>query len=747
MSTHPLPRELRSLLIARHFHEPFPLAVVDELVDVLDHLQLPAGEVLLRQGDPGDDLYVVLTGCLAISIERPGTASALIDEIGPGGVVGEMALLTGQPRSATARAVETSDLARLSRADFERLAAGYPETLQAFLHRVLPRLRRVQLVGVLTELFGELGPAAIRDLEAELDWVSVGSGARLFAEGDAGDDVYIVVNGRLRVVATDTDGSRRVLEEVGRGAAIGELGLLTGEPRAATVLAVRDTDLLRLSKAAFDRLADVHPRAMLQIARSAAMRLRQVARHGSRRQHRPRSFALVPAHGDVELGRFAEALADALGRDGSTLRLASATVDRLLAKPGIAQAGEDTVIHEAVVAWLSSQERETTYLLLEADAEPTPWTRRCLRQADRVLVVGLAGRDPAPGAIEAALGTGGVDARHELVLLHAEGARQPVDTAAWLAARHVQTHHHVRLGNTADLRRLARRVSGRATGLVLGGGGARGFAHIGALRAFAEAGMEFDVVGGTSIGSVIGGAAAAGLSPEAMTELARAFASPRKLLDRTLPVTSLMAGRKVTALYRQVFGDAAIEDLWIPYFAISSGLSRAQAVVHRQGPLWAAVRASTALPAIFPPLLAGDGEVLVDGGVMNNMPLDVMRAACEDGLVVGVNPMPTHDRLRPYRFGPSLSGWDALWGRLRLFGSKVRAPSILGAVMRATEINSANRMRQPAFRAQADLLVEPPVGEFPILAFSDYAPIIDIGYRSTSAAIDAWRQSGKSWPV
>lgn len=747
MSAYPLPHELRTLLVARHFHEPFPPAVADELADVLDHLRLAAGEILLRQGDAGDELYVVLTGCIAITIDRPGATSALVDEIGPGGVVGEMALLTGQPRTATARATETCDLARLRRVDFERLAARYPEALQAFLHRILPRLRRVQLVGVLTELFGDLGPAAIRDLEAELDWISVASGARLFAEGDSGDDVYIVVKGRLRVVTTDTDGRDRVLEEVGRGAAVGELALLTGEPRAATVLAVRDSDLLRLSKAAFDRLADVHPRAMLQIARAAAMRLRQVARQGGRRQHRPRSFALVPAQREVDLGRFAEELAAALGRDGSTLRLASATVDRLLAKPGIAQAGEDTVIHEAVVAWLSSQERETTYLLLEADAEPTPWTRRCLRQADRVLVVGRADGDPAPGPIETGFAAGHDNARHELVLLHADGARPPSNTAAWLAPRRVEAHHHVRAGNAADLRRLARRVSGRATGLVLGGGGARGFAHIGALRAFAEAGMEIDAVGGTSIGSVIAGATAAGLSTETMTELARAFATPRKLLDRTLPVTSLMAGRKVTALYRQVFGDVAIEDLWTSYFAVSSGLSRAQTVIHRQGALWAAVRASTALPAIFPPLLAADGEVLVDGGVMNNMPLDVMRVACEDGLVVGVNPMPTHDRLRPYRFGPSLSGWDALWGRLRLFGSKVRSPSILGAVMRATEINSANRMRQPAFRAQADLLIEPPVGDFPILAFSEFAPIVDIGYRCASEAIEAWLRSGKSWPA
>ena len=151
------------------------------------------------------------------------------------------------------------------------------------------------------------------------------------------------------------------------------------------------------------------------------------------------------------------------------------------------------------------------------------------------------------------------------------------------------------------------------------------------------------------------------------------------------------------------------------------------------------MRASTALPAIFPPLLADDGEVLVDGGVMNNMPLDVMRGLCGGGTVIGVNPMPTHDKVKNYNFGPSLSGWEALRGRLRLFGSRIRSPGILGSVMRATEINSANRMRQPAFRALADLLIEPAVEAYPILAFDKYAPIIDIGYATARERIAQWQ--------
>jgi predicted acylesterase/phospholipase RssA len=276
-------------------------------------------------------------------------------------------------------------------------------------------------------------------------------------------------------------------------------------------------------------------------------------------------------------------------------------------------------------------------------------------------------------------------------------------------------------------------------GLVLGGGGARGFAHIGAIRALQEAGVEIDVLGGTSIGATIAAGLACGLTVPTMVELARAFASPRQILDRTLPVVALMAGAKVTAIYRRLFGDTKLEDLWIPCFAVSSGLSRAQAVVHRQGTVWEAVRASTAIPAIFPPMLGADNEVLVDGNVMNNMPLDVMREWCESGIVIGINPMPTHDKLKPYAFGPSVSGWAALFGRLRWFGSRVRAPSMLGAVMRATEINSANRMRQPSFRALADVLIEPPVEEYAILAFDRFEPIIEIGYRTAREAIARWQ--------
>jgi predicted acylesterase/phospholipase RssA/CRP-like cAMP-binding protein len=629
------------------------------------------------------------------------------------------------------------------------------EAAAASLHRRAPAIiaampdsldprRRAELDPALVAAFGELDDAALAAVASRLHWVSLPGGATLFRRGDRGDDVYVVVNGRLRTFIDDPEAGVRVLEEAGRGAAIGELALLTGEPRAATVVAVRDSDLVRLPKSAFDALLDSHPRAMMRIARAAAMRLHRSSQRVSRGGAAASTFALVPVGPGAPLDALARRLSGALGGERHVARIASADVDARLGRAGIAQAGDGDYGHDAVVAWLSAQEREHRHLLLVADPGWTRWTQRCLRQADRVLVIANAGDAPEPGEIEQAMLESGRYAGVELVIVHPDDCARPSSTARWLGPREAATHHHVRLANDRDVARLARRASGRALGLVLGGGGARGFAHIGMLRALAEDGIEVDLVGGTSIGALIAGAHAHGLGVDHMVELARSFASRRKLLDRTLPFASLMSARKVTALYQHLFGDAHVEDLWMPLFAVSSSLSRARAVVHRRGPLWRTVRASTAIPAIFPPVLGEDGEVLVDGNVMNNMPLDVMRDWCGGGTVIGMNPMPTDDKLRRYSFGPSLTGWEALKGRLRWFGSTTRAPSILGSVMRATEINSANRMRLASFRSLADLIVEPKLGGFPILAFDQFEAIIEIGYRSAREALDAWRASPQS---
>jgi predicted acylesterase/phospholipase RssA len=205
-------------------------------------------------------------------------------------------------------------------------------------------------------------------------------------------------------------------------------------------------------------------------------------------------------------------------------------------------------------------------------------------------------------------------------------------------------------------------------------------------------------------------------------------------LDRTLPVESLMASVKVTALFRHLFKDIQIEDLWRPYFCVSSNLTQAEPVVHRQGPLWEAVRASTAIPGIFSPMLYG-GDVLVDGGVMNHFPIDIMREQCGNGTLIAVNTSPRTEKLRNYQFGPSISGWHVLWSKINPFIPSQRVPSIFHTLVRATEINSVYRL--PTIEGLANILIEPPVERFRTLDFGAYEEIMEVGYRAAQEQLAA----------
>jgi NTE family protein/lysophospholipid hydrolase len=402
----------------------------------------------------------------------------------------------------------------------------------------------------------------------------------------------------------------------------------------------------------------------------------------------------------------------------------------------------------SLVAWLGQQEVEHRYVVYEVDRDWSPWSRRAVRQADRVILVGRAGSDPEPRALEVEARAAAPNTRVELLLVHPDETERPRGTAAWIECRRLEAHHHLRLGHAGDLARVARCLAGRAVGLVLGGGGARGFAHIGVIQALEEAGLPVDLIGGTSMGAVVATAVALGWPRAEMERLASLFVSRRRLLDPTLPLTSFMASGKVTRLYQRLFGDTRVEDLWQPLFIVSSNLSRAEPLVHRSGPVWECLRASTAIPGTFSPMLLG-GDVIVDGGVVNNLPIDVMREIVETGTVVGVNVVPPRSRVRTgksrYRFGPTLSGFRLLWERISPFGPKLKAPSLLGILTRSIEINSAWRARGHEFRRHADLLIEPAMARFHTLDFDAWETIVAAGYESGREQLGAWLAERRAW--
>src|SRR5260370_27341433 len=256
---------------------------------------------------------------------------------------------------------------------------------------------------------------------------------------------------------------------------------------------------------------------------------------------------------------------------------------------------------------------------------------------------------------------GGKDWRQplDLVLLHDGSASAGQSAQQWRNLLAIDLVCHVRSDNTDDVARLARLLNGKAIGLVLGGGGARGFAHLGILRALREAQIAMDLIGGCSIGAMVGATVALEWDDVEIRErLRRAFVDSNPITDYTLPFLALVKGRKVARRLEEHFGGIRIEDLWRPFYCVSTNLTAGNLAVHRQGRLADALRASLSIPGLLPPVVI-DGEAHVDGGMMNCLPIDVMSPRCS--AVMGVDV--ANDPLRtPF---PEIDETPSFWHLLR----------------------------------------------------------------------------------
>jgi predicted acylesterase/phospholipase RssA/CRP-like cAMP-binding protein len=683
-------------------------------------------------------MYVLKQGNLGVRLrKRDGREIVIAEESEPGTSVGEMSLLTGQSRLVTVFAPTNADLIRLSKQGFDCLEEKYPQALAEFaVSTMMPRWQRVQLARVLIDLLGEIDTAALYELQTQLEWQQLSHREVLFRQGDRSDAMYFVVNGRLRAVAACPDGTERVLGEVSPGEVVGEFSFLAGDRHSATVHAVRETDVFKLTKPVFNNLLERYPQAIMQLTRVVIKRQRQSLRLSPTAQTRAFTLALIPTGPEVPLAEFAHQLEESLVDYGRVLNLDSVCLDSLYGKEGAALITMDEPMSLVLAGWMSEQETKYQTILYVADPIWSSWTQRCVCQADRILIIGKAGADPAPGPVEAAIQSLGAAARTELVLLHPADTERPSGTSQWLAQRQVYTHHHVRLNDAEHVQRLSRRLTGRAIGLVLSGGGARGFAHLGVLRALEESGIQVDRIGGTSMGSLIGAGYAMGRDYKGMFELARRFSSRRQLFDYTLPFASLMSSRKVTNVMFEIFGSFHIEDLWRPFYCVSSNLSRAESVVHQTGPLWRGVRASIAIPGFFTPILH-EGDLLVDGGAMNNFPVDIMVELCDGGTVIGVNVSPAEEMAEAYRFGSSISGWSLLWNKINPWTERMRVPNLAVNLIRALELNSVNKIKTE--QTLADVLIQPDVKRFSIMDYPSYREISEVGYQEAQSQLARWQ--------
>jgi NTE family protein len=287
---------------------------------------------------------------------------------------------------------------------------------------------------------------------------------------------------------------------------------------------------------------------------------------------------------------------------------------------------------------------------------------------------------------------------------------------------------HLRAGGEADADRLARVLTGQSVGLVLSGGGARAYAHVGAVRALRERGVPIDFVGGVSMGAIIAAGIAMGWDdPELEMRIRQAFVDTSPLDDIAIPMIAMTHGEKVRQRLAENFDDRCIADLWLPFFCVSTNLTTGAYQLHRSGLVREALRASISLPGVLPPVTSGN-NVLVDGAVVKNFPADVMRSI-QLGPIVGVD----------VGRGRSIEAKDvepppSLW-RWLISGDWRRGPPIVSVLMRSATVRAGPELAMA--HAVTDVLVLPDVDKIEIRDWKAFDPGVQAGYAAAAEALDS----------
>ncbi len=597
-------------------------------------------------------------------------------------------------------------------------------------------------------IFGDIDAAAQALLRSHLQWVEVSGGETLLTQGDAGDSMYLVVSGRLRAYVRDAEGHERMVGEMSRGHIVGELSLYTDEPRAATVVAIRDSVLVRLGKAAFHELLESSAQVSIALTRQIVRRLKgEPARAG---HDRPVAIGLLPITPGIDVLAFGRQLATQiaarLGAAGRVRVVTAADIAAELRRAGIDDTADDaatrTEASRRVALLLDEIEAAHDVVLLLADEQPGAWTQRCCRHCDELLLLADATQPPALHPTEQQV----LMRRHArtevaeiLVLLHPQDLQSPRGTAAWLARRPMAGHLHIRPTLARDMARLARIQSRTAIGLVLAGGGARGFAHLGVYRALREHGIEIDWVGGTSIGAVM--AAYAGSDQpfdQVMANARRAFAVNPTGDFNLFPVISLFKGLRLRGILRRaveelVGFDADIEDLWKNYHCVATNYSRASEQWIQRGNLVQGLLASISIPGALPPVIH-QGDLLCDGGTFNNFPVDVMHRMRGVGHVIGVD---LNIRSEQRVAHDDMPGTLALLrDRLRPASQRrYRLPSLPTYLMTVTGLYSLSRREEA--QQLCDLYFHPALDRVGMLQWNRIDQIVERGYRHALDVIAA----------
>jgi predicted acylesterase/phospholipase RssA len=551
--------------------------------------------------------------------------------------------------------------------------------------------------------------------------------------------MYIVISGRLIAKAKDSQQKDNIIGEIGQGECVGEMAILTDKPRSASVFALRDSVLVEFKKDLFFHYAEQNPLPFLALTKVIVKRLER--QNNKVKYHNQHNIALVPLTKGIDLHNIVVQMQSYLNGKQRCTSLDSHSVNTQFSFD--INSNDISLEQNALLSdFMFSLEKDSQIVFYETDTTLTNWTKKCLSQADSIVFLADFNENEAI-LVENFDFVQTLRARVEdfpvfLALLHPDGSRLPFDSKTrWLDKIKPKQHFHIRLNEAKDLRRLARSISGHAIGLACGGGGAKGFAEIGVYYALLEANFEIDYVTGVSFGAVCGAGFALGWT-KGLEETAKTAFMPRDILgDYRIPFVSLSAGKRVEENIR-VHYPGNIEDMWLPFACHSSNLSTSSLYSHREGSIYTAVCASVAIPGVLPPRVI-ESNYLVDGGLINNLPVDVLyELGC--ARTIGIDVGSANDYFAESSNQKAPSVWTIL--KNKITGKKENFPSFFKNIERSMLIASYGHTKE--MHDKADLMLSPPVKNFGLTDWKLLSQLIEIGYTHTKKILEAMPEEEKA---
>jgi len=699
-----------------------------ELSKIMSLVNYTPNTVIYSRNEPIEKFLIINKG----KAELINDENQKSRELNKNDFFGLISLFTNSTKNYDLVSISDIEILELHKKNLIELTSRKSEIKKELLNIVNKQIFNPEINSALGKIAQGVDPLTIEELKKDISWKTLNDSEILFEEGDVGDSCYIVMSGRVQAIINHGKDNELILGELKKGDIIGDMALITGEKRSATIKATKLSRLIYISKKSFDHVMYNNPKALMEVSKALINRLK----HKSTKEKINKNIILgiVSFLDNKTTNEFYDFLNKNLKLFGSTENLTEITTDL--------KNNEDNLDFEIL---LENMIANNDFLILHSNnVNDVEWKKNIVKYSDKILVLGEPEELKNISKEEKEIFNNYRNINLKkiwLILNHNKKTTIPNNTSQVINIRNGVKAFHIKNNNEADIKRIVRFITKQTIGLTLGGGGAKGFAHFGIYKAMIELNIPVDIIGGTSAGSIVASQIALGHGFEEIINKNKRVNSLKMFKEYGLPYISLIKSNKIEKAAKLSAEGRNIEDLWIPFFAPATDLTNSKLIIFDKGPLWEAIRSSGALPGIVLPHFM-DENIIVDGGLMNNLPVDIMRKNYGGKIICSSCSLDKSMKT-------SLKG---IPNQLKILITKIfnkstfekkysYVPTITDIIFKTSVVASASQINKNI--GMSDLFLELPTSKFGLTEFNNDAMMnmINIGYEYSKPKLEQFKDT------